>query len=241
MDQFGIVCMNQRLWILLAAAAGIAIVIFVPVGELFLGLVSWIEENRAFAWPIYVVVYVVATVLLLPGSILTLAAGFVFGLPIGVALVSLSSVLGACCAFLTGRYFARDWVASRIAGLPRFNALDRATGKDGFLIVLLVRLTPLFPFNLTNYGLGLTRVTFRDYLIASWVGMLPGTVLYVYLGSLAMNITELASGGGAASFDAGPWVFGTGLVAAILLSVVITRRANALLRKQLDSEEGTQD
>lgn len=232
--------MSKRLWALLAAAAAIAIVIFAPVGEVFLGFVSWIEDNRNFAWPIYVVAYVVATVLLLPGSILTLAAGFVFGLPVGVALVSVSSVLGACCAFLTGRYLARDWVAARIAQLPRFNALDKATGKDGFLIVLLVRLTPLFPFNLTNYGLGLTSVSFRDYLIASWAGMLPGTVLYVYLGSLAMNITELASGGDTAAFDAGPWVFGTGLIAAIALSIVITRRANALLRRQLDSEEETQ-
>ncbi len=228
--------LNRRALIAGIIVAIVLLIVFVPVGEWFLGLVSWIEANRAIAWPVYVGAYVLATVLMLPGSIITLAAGFVFGLPIGVALVSLSSVLGACCAFLAGRYLARDWVAEKISKLPRFAALDAATGRDGFLIVLLVRLSPLFPFNLTNYGLGLTSVRFRDYLFASWIGMLPGTVLYVYIGSLALDITELASGGGSASFEAGPWVFVAGFLATVALTIVITRRATAILRRQLKAE-----
>jgi uncharacterized membrane protein YdjX (TVP38/TMEM64 family) len=217
----------------------VAIAVFVPVGDWFLGLVAWIEANRAIAWPVYIGVYVLATVLLLPGSIVTLAAGFVFGLPIGVALVSVSSVLGACSAFLIGRYLARDWVAARVAKMPRFAALDTATGRDGFLIVLLVRLSPIFPFNLTNYGLGLTSVRFRDYFFASWIGMFPGTVLYVYIGSLALDITELASGG--AAFDTGPWLFIAGFVATVILTVVITRRATTILRRQLETDEMAAD
>ena len=227
--------MNRRLIVAVAIAAAIAFALIAPVGEWFLGLVAWIDANRAVAWPIYVASYIVATVLMLPGSILTLAAGFVFGLPIGVALVSLSSVVGACCAFLVGRHLARDWVASRIAGLPRFSALDRAAGKDGFLIVLLVRLSPIFPFNLTNYGLGLTSVRFRDYLLASWIGMLPGTVLYVYIGSLALDVTELA-GDGTGNLAAQPWLLAAGFVATLALTVVITARATAILRRQLDAE-----
>jgi len=225
--------MKRKIVIVAAIAVVIVTAVIAPLGEWFLGLIAWIDANRAIAWPIYVLSYIFATILMLPGSILTLAAGFVFGLPIGVALVSLSSVVGACCAFLVGRHLARDWVAARIAGLPRFSALDAATGRDGFLIVLLVRLSPLFPFNLTNYGLGLTSVRFRDYLIASWIGMLPGTVLYVYLGSLALDITELAGGG--ANVGARPWLLAAGFIATLVLTIVITKRATAILRKQLDA------
>ena len=232
--------MNRRLVFALAALAVLATLIFAPVADWFLSLVTWIEANQAIAWPIYVAAYIVATVLLLPGSILTLAAGFVFGLPLGVALVSLSSVLGACSAFIVGRYLARDWVAARIAGIPRFNALDTAAGKDGFLIVLLVRLSPIFPFNLTNYGLGLTSVRFRDYLFGSWIGMLPGTVLYVYIGSLALDIAELA-GGNVDRFDTGPWILIVGFIVTVLLAIVITRRATAVLRRQLDTQEAAMD
>jgi len=230
--------MTLRLVVAAVAATCIGLLIFFgPVGEWFFSLISWIDANRAIAWPVYVLAYIVATVLLLPGTILTLAAGFVFGLPVGVALVSLSSVLGACSAFLVGRYLARDWVAARMAKIPRFHALDKATGTDGFLIVLLVRLSPLFPFNLTNYGLGLTSVKFRDYLFASWAGMLPGTVLYVYIGSLALDIAELAGGGTASGINVGPWVYAIGFVATVLLTVVIARRATAVLRRQLEAQE----
>lgn len=230
--------MNTKLIAAAVVAAGILVAVVAPVGEWFLGLVAWIDANRAIAWPVYVFSYILATVLMVPGSILTLAAGFVFGLPIGVALVSLSSVVGACCAFLVGRHLARDWVAGRIENLPRFSALDRAAGRDGFLIVLLVRLSPLFPFNLTNYGLGLTSVRFRDYLLASWIGMLPGTVLYVYLGSLTLDITELAGGGGA-NLNARAWLLGAGFIATLILTIVITKRATAILRRQLEPEPST--
>ncbi|MGD2167928.1 MAG: TVP38/TMEM64 family protein [Gammaproteobacteria bacterium] len=233
--------MNRRVLLAAVAAVIVATALFAPVGDWIPQLVAWIQANRSIAWPIYVVAYIVATVLMLPGSILTLAAGFVFGLPLGVGLVSLSSVLGACSAFLVGRYLARHWVATRVSQVPRFAALDTAAGRDGFLIVLLVRLSPVFPFNLTNYGLGLTSVSFRDYLLASWIGMLPGTVMYVYIGSLALDITELASGGGAAAFDAGPWLIVAGFIATVALTVVVTRRATAILRRQLERQETAPD
>ena len=233
--------MNRKLSIVAAIVAlAVVIAVFVPIGEWFVALVTWIETNRAVAWPVFVLTYIVATVAMLPGSILTLAAGFVFGLPIGVALVSLSSVLGACAAFLLGRHLARAWVAARIAQMPRFAALDRAAGRDGFLVVLLVRLSPLFPFNLTNYGLGLSSVRFADYLLASWIGMLPGTVLYVYIGSLALNISELVGGSGTEALGARPWLLGVGFLATLALTIVITRRASAILRRQLDAASATE-
>ena len=206
-----------------------------PVTDWLVAGVGFIDDHKATAWPIYVLAYVVATVLLVPGTILTVAAGFVFGLPVGVGLVSLSSVLGAASAFLVGRYLARDWVQTRVATMPRFDALDRATQADGFLIVLLVRLSPLFPFNATNYGFGLTGVRFRDYFLASWIGMLPGTILYVYIGTLALDLAELAAGG-FADIAASRYLLVAGFVATVILTILVTHRATRALNRQLNRQ-----
>lgn len=196
---------------------------------------QWIETHRMLAWVAYVGAYVVATVLLMPGSVITLVAGFVFGLPLGIALVSAGSVLGAVSAFLVGRFFAREWVAQRIAKLPRLHALDMATHHEGFTIVFLARLSPVFPFNLLNYAFGLTAVRLRDYFLASWIGMLPGTILYVYLGSVAKDLTELIRGD-IQSGLAGRVLLLAGLAATLVLTVLITRKATRALNAHLDRE-----
>src|SRR5690606_28498352 len=113
------------------------------------------------------------TVLLIPGSALTLGAGALFGVFWGTVYASTGATLGATCAFLIGRYLARDWVAARIARRPAFVAIDRAVAEEGWKIVGLTRLSPIFPFVLLNYAFGLTRVSLRDYVFASWLGMLP--------------------------------------------------------------------
>jgi len=215
-------------------------VLLLPVTEWLTLGITWIETHPTLAWIAYVATYIVATVLVIPASILTLAAGFVFGLPLGVVLVSIGSVLGASAAFLVGRFFVREWVAKRIAGWPRFRALDRATRHDGFVIVLLTRLSPLVPFNLINYGLALTSVRFRDYFLASWIGMLPVTILYVYIGSVAKGVTELASGG-APSGMAGRVLLFVGLAATVLLTIIITRKATRTLSQHLEREPGEQE
>lgn len=222
----------------LALAIGVAMLLgaafVLPVTEWLIAGVQFIGAHKAAAWPVYIAVYVAASVLLMPGSILTLAAGFVFGLPLGVVLVSIGSVLGASAAFLVGRYLARDWVRARTAAMPRFGALDQATANDGFVIVLLVRLSPLFPFNLVNYAFGLTSVVFRAYFLASWIGMLPATILYVYVGSLALDLTELAARG-FADLPASRYLLVAGFVATVLLTALITRRATRALNRQLAS------
>jgi uncharacterized membrane protein YdjX (TVP38/TMEM64 family) len=220
------------LLVLLAALSAAAI--WLPVRETLLGGVAWIQTQGSLAWLTYVLAYIVATVLLMPGSILTLAAGFVFGLPLGVALVSAGSVLGASCAFLVGRFLARDWVSHRIAHLPRFKALDSASRHDGFAIVLLARLSPLFPFNLLNYGLGITGVHFKHYVLASWIGMLPGTVLYVYVGTLASDLTELTAQGLNGGW--GRALLVAGFIATLILTVLITRKATRALKTHLSVE-----
>ena len=142
----------------------------------------------------FIVLYILATVLFLPGSILTLGAGLLFGLVLGFVYVSIASTLGATAAFLTGRYLARDWVARKIEGNTTFRAIDDAVAEGGWRIVGLTRLSPIFPFNMLNYAFGLTQVSLRDYFFASWIGMMPGTVMYVYLGSLAGSLAALGSG-----------------------------------------------
>jgi uncharacterized membrane protein YdjX (TVP38/TMEM64 family) len=211
-------------------------VVLLPVSEWLALGVEWIQAHRTLAWIVFVTTYVVATVFVVPAFILTLAGGFVFGLPVGVALVSAGSVFGASAAFLVGRFLARDWVAKKIENLPRFQALDRATKNEGFLIVFLTRLSPLFPFNLINYGLALTSVRFRDYFLASWIGMLPVTVLYVYIGSAAQDLAELTSGdvqGG----TAGRILLFVGLAATLILTIIITRKATSTLSDHLTASQ----
>ena len=195
----------------------------------------WIEENRAFSWAVFVLTYIVATVLLMPAFILTLAAGFVFGLPFGVALVSIGSTFGACSSFLVGRYFARGWVEKRIENHSSFKALDLATRHEGFMIVFLVRLSPVFPYNLINYGLSLTAVRFRDYALASWIGMLPVIALYVYIGTAASDLSQLI-GGELDTGIAGRVALFAGLAATILLIAFITRKATRVLGQHLERE-----
>jgi uncharacterized membrane protein YdjX (TVP38/TMEM64 family) len=180
---------------------------------------------------LFVLLYVAATVLFLPGFVLTLGAGAVFGLARGVVIVSISATLGATVAFLVGRYLARDSVARKIEGNPRFRAIDAAVAREGWKIVGLTRLSPIFPFNLLNYAFGLTRVSLRDYVLASCIGMLPGTLMYVYLGSLAGSL--VAAGQGRAERTAAEWaLYAVGLLATIVVTVYVTRLARRALRER---------
>src|SRR5437588_4901937 len=179
-----------RLLGLLALVAAVVLVsIFVPVRRWQEDFQEWAGagHNKALALVVLALAYTPAALFLVPGSLLTLGAGGLFGVVEGTVAVSLGSTLAACVVFLVGRTLARRWVEERFAGSPRFRALDRAVAGQGFRIVLLTRLSPLFPYTVLNYAYSLTRVSFRDYVLGSWIGMLPGTVMYVYLGSTALR------------------------------------------------------
>jgi len=183
---------------------------------------------------VFIVLYVAATVLFLPGSVLTLGAGAVFGPLRGMVLVSVASTLGATAAFFVGRYLARGWVAGKIEGNGAFRTLDEAVAREGWKIVGLTRLSPVFPFNLLNYAFGITRVSPRDYILASWIGMLPGTLLYVYLGSLAGDLATLGAGRHART--PAEWaLYVVGLAATASVTVFVTRIARAALRRRIAS------
>lgn len=189
--------------------------------------IAAVEKLGPWGPVVFVLAYIVAALLLVPGSALTLSAGTLFGVTTGTALVSVASTTAAALAFLIGRFLARDAVAARIAGNESFAALDRALGRDGWKIVALARLSPLFPYTLLNYAFGLTRVKFPHYMLASWLAMLPGTMLYVYLGSLARA--------GARSGEKTPleWaMYGVGLLATLAVTVFITRAAKKAMQEK---------
>lgn len=185
---------------------------------------AWVEGLGPLAPAAFILGYAVATVAFIPGSALTLAAGAIFGVVAGTIYTLVGATLGASAAFLIARYVARGAIERRVAGNPRFAAIDRAVGREGFKIVALLRLSPVLPFNLLNYALGLTRVRFLHYLAAS-AAMLPGTLLYVYSGAA---VGELAQGAG------NRIVLGIGLIATVVVTTFVTRLAGRALRQEIE-------
>jgi len=218
-----------------AIAAVAAAVYFLHVESRALAFVGWVRSRGIVGALVYALAYITGTVLFFPGVILTAGSGFLYGTLRGTLLVSPASVIGATVSFLLARYFLRDWVAQKLQAYPKFAAIDRAVAQHGFKLVLLLRLQPvIIPFALLNYALGLTRVRWRDYVVASWLGMLPATLVYVYLGSVVQDAAQLARGGLPGS---GPWgrlLFWGGLVAVVVLFVSISRIA----RRELEREVG---
>lgn len=220
----------RRNWLIAFAvlAAALAALRLLPVQEWLRGVLDWAGQLGPWGPVLFVAVYVIATVLFLPGSVLTLGAGAVFGVVWGSIYVSVASTLGATCAFLVGRHFARDAIRRRTAGNERFAALDRAVAAEGWKIVGLTRLSPLFPFALLNYAFGLTQVKLGHFVLASWLGMMPGTVLYVYLGSLAQ------AAAGERTRTAGEWAFyAVGLLATVAVTMFLTRLAKRALAQRI--------
>ncbi len=200
--------------ILLAALVVIIILAKVfHIGEHLGNLRNWIETLGPWGPVVFFVLYVVAVVAAIPGSALTVAGGALFGSLWGVILVINAATVGASLAFLIGRYFAREAVAGWLSQYEKFRQLDQLTEKHGAVIVALTRLVPIFPFNLLNYGFGLTRIPFWTYAGWSWLCMLPGTILYV-VGADAL-VKGIAQG-------QVPWpLIGTLAGAAVVVTILV--------------------
>lgn len=221
----------------------------IPIGRLLVGIVAitallglgrqlggylpefaeWVDGLGWWGPLIFIAGYVAATVAFVPGSVLTLAAGATFGLMSGLAYAFIAATIGAAAAFLISRYIVRRAIEDRIQDNERFAAIDRAIGREGLKIVLLLRLSPIFPFNLLNYVLGLTSVRFSDYVIAS-LGMLPGTLLYIYYGKIAGTVAMFA-GGASMRGPAYYAILCLGLVATIAVTTLVTRTARQALQE----------
>lgn len=225
---------------------GAVVLVALMVAFLLLPIKDWIQyaidvlkEYGAAGLVVIAIAYVPACILMVPGSALTLGAGVVgtalfpdnafLAVATGTLAVSIGSVAGATAAFLLGRTFARDFISKRIAGNAKFSAMDEAIGNEGLKMTFLVRLSPAFPFNLLNYAMGLTKVSLHNYILGSWAGMLPGTIMYVYFGAAAAKIADTASGGmeeqGLLRFL--PLLIGG--IATVALVLLVTKRAKKAL------------
>ncbi|MGL5065328.1 MAG: TVP38/TMEM64 family protein [Microcoleus sp.] len=229
---------QRRLWFVSIALA-IALLIVATrsagVQNILSSVLIRIESLGIWGPIAFIVTYNLATVLFVPGSVLTLGGGAIFGLWWGTVYVFAASTLGATLAFLIGRYLCRDRVVKYMADRPKFQALDRAVHREGFKIVFLSRLCPLFPFNLLNYALGITRVSLKDYVLGS-SGMIPGTVMYVYSGSLVGSIAAMCAVDRPETLQAqiASWSINIiSLLATCAVTVAISRIAKQALDKNI--------
>ena len=182
----------------------------------------------------FILLYIVTTIALVPGAILTLGAGVIFGVVWGSLYVFLGAICGETFAFLIGRYLARDWVERKIQSNQQFLAINRALKREGFKIILLTRLSPIFPFSLLNYAFGVTGVSLRDYFLGS-IGMIPMTITYVYFGSLAGDLASIGSDFAIANKSLSWTIRIIGLIATIAVTVYLTRIARQALDKSLST------
>jgi uncharacterized membrane protein YdjX (TVP38/TMEM64 family) len=221
----------------LAALVGIIIALFLamkflPVREWLTSFNDWVGQMGAIGIFIFIVVYAAATVLLAPGSILTIGAGFAFGLWKGFLAVSGGATLGAALAFLVARFIARGKVEAIAQRNDKFRSIDHAIGKQGAKLIFLLRLSPVIPFNLSNYFYGLTGVRFWPYVLASWIGMMPGTFLYVYIGTAGKAAVAAAAGSEAVKHGWQYWTFLTiGLIATVIVTIWVTKIARDALKQ----------
>lgn len=197
---------------------------------------NWITGLGPVGFVIYGLVYILLTVFFIPASPMTMGAGAAYGLLGGTVLTSVSSVIGAAVAFLVARYLLRERVARWVAGNKQFAAIDRAVGREGWKIVALTRSSPVFPFNLQNYAYGLTAIGFWPYVFASWAAMLPGTLLYVYIGATVADVAEATTGEVNWLMTSFKWA---GFAATLVVTLLIARVARKALKEAAVDDPGT--
>lgn len=181
---------------------------------------------------LFVLLYAASCVLFLPASVLTLGAGAAFGVARGFLLVWAGATLGCCAAFLSGRYLLRDWVRRRLEPYPAFRAISTAVAREGWRVVILTRLSPVLPFNLLNYAYGLTSIGLREYAWSSCVGMVPGALLFIWLGAAAGEAVR-AGAGGARTRTPAEWAFFVmGLLATAAAVALVGRAAKRALAEE---------
>ena len=223
--------------VLLIVVAVMLMMRTLPIKQIVAALDGWIGSLGVSGPVVYAAIYAVATVLMVPGSALTLGAGVIFGLGTGTITVSIGSTVGAALALLVGRYLARKRVERMAADSPKFAAMDKAIGQRGWTIVALFRLSPAVPFNLQNYLYGLTSIRFWPCVLTSWVCMLPGTFLYVYLGYAGGEAAKAATGAGSGASIGKYALMIVGFIATVVVTVYVTRIAVKALKQSTDIDQ----
>ncbi len=223
--------MNKLLLLPVMALLVFAGFALLPLSDWLLTLLDWCREHAAWGPVVLAGLYVLANLILFPGWILSVAAGFLFGLGTGVASVVAGGLLGACLTFFLGRSLARAWVLRQKNRYPMLAGLDADIGRHGFKLVLLLRLSPVTPYNILNYALGLSGVPFWKYVWATFLGMLPQTVVLVYSGRAMRSLAEAASGFWPEDNPLVQVFFWLGLAATVGAAVLITQIAHRHLHR----------
>ena len=206
--------------------------IFLPVEQIMTGVQNWAETNQSSAVFIVTAGIVLGTLLLLPLSLMTMLAGFLFGLAQGFVVIWVASLVASTAAFWIGRSLARPWIEHKIHRKTTFIAIDRAIRRKGFLVVLLTRLVMVLPYPALNYSLGLTSVSLKDYLLATNIGGIPPFFLFVYLGTTVSDIAAIINGN--VRLEGTEMLVGlTALLAVISLVLLIVRVAGKTLKEEL--------
>ncbi|MEE9375691.1 MAG: TVP38/TMEM64 family protein [Rhizobiaceae bacterium] len=216
-------------WLVLGAALVLFAVVYaiLPIKEWLSNFQAWVQGYGSLGWFIFIIVYALTSFLLIPGSILSIGAGVAYGLW-AFPLVIIGAVLGSAISFLAARYIFHDKVQAKVAEYPRFNAVNEAIRDEGWKVVFLLRLSPALPFSLQNWFLGLTPVGFWPSQIATFFGIMPGTLLYIWVASLG---GEAAAGGMQDSSMARYLGLALGLLATIIVTVIVTRKAQKKLKE----------
>lgn len=233
--------MFRLLLILLLLGAVATACLTLPMEKMLKDFLVWIDKNLGHWGPLVLAVaYIPLTVLAVPASILTLGGGYLFGLTVGFIADSIGSTAGATAAFLVGKTIGRSYVVSKLKDYPQFQAVAIAVQRSGFKIVLLLRLVPLLPFNMLNYLLSVTPVSIGEYILASWIGMMPITFAFVYVGTTIKDLSDVTHGWN--EISTARWILLTiGSVASVVLMVLVTKVARKSLNKALEENEGKLD
>lgn len=233
--------MFRLLLILLLLGAFATACLTLPMEKMLKDFLVWIDKNLGHWGPLVLAVaYIPLTVLAVPASILTLGGGYLFGLTVGFIADSIGSTAGATAAFIVGKTIGRSYVVSKLKDYPQFQAVAIAVQRSGFKIVLLLRLVPLLPFNMLNYLLSVTPVSIGEYILASWIGMMPITFAFVYVGTTIKDLSDVTHGWNEISTTR--WILLTiGSVASVVLMVLVTKVARKSLNKALEENEGKLD
>lgn len=223
--------------LILLVAAVVTACFTLPVEKILKDFLIWVDQDLGPWGPLVLAVaYIPLTILAVPASVLTLGGGYLFGLPVGFIADSIGATIGAGAAFLLGRTIGKPFVISKLKDYPQFRSVALAIRRSGFKIVLLLRLVPLLPFNMLNYLLSVTPVPLLEYMLASWIGMMPITLALVYVGTTLKDLSDVTHGWN--EFSKTRWAFLIfGLVVSVILMVCVTKVAKAALDKALAENE----
>jgi uncharacterized membrane protein YdjX (TVP38/TMEM64 family) len=223
---------------LLLAAIAAVIVIFAPtIREWLFAAAAWAETSPKQAWPAFVLIFTIAIVLMMPGWVFMVAAGYLFGALTGGILAFIANLAGSIVAFYVARTYAREWVKGKIDHSPRFSGFDAAVSKRGLYTVMFARLA-LLPNNLINYACGVTGMRLRDFIIGTSIGIVPILAAYILIGVSTMDLVTAVDSGGPDSQRPSLLLY-SAIIPVIALILFLARRYSSKLAAPVADDDNS--